>query len=642
LQRKHAFTEKAEHISDNIGDHRSYQDTFEQNDHPAPEVEKIESDYADADSSVSHKFSSHTDFPLQKVCTVFSRRCQQITTENNSLTNMDNSHEHINQESAVPWNSSNLSDTKIRKDISEEVHHNSTHSSAEYDSFSHTGSKRDISKSENGSHFSSRRGTFHSDARSERKKFSVDNSRLTSHSMSKEPVFRHSHQRDEYEYKAYSKHEAERYLHFESDRSGTHSSDHQPHSERWESHDIPRTIHETNISGMLRNSRSGSASWSRTEPGSVEDNAKGRYDVRASSNSRSFGLTETSDRHTNHVIKLADNNPSTYHQTTQVTTDTQLGISKDLGCRTQKQFTGVGKPHYVTETSNVELEPSLKMQKTEQEVNTEMSPCDESTVLNLFEHGGFKRSRRAKIVKLNTETKPSEAKNSANNFDSVRNTNSKLCWEYGHGRIKRLIDSKEIDEDHLPDSKRRALYDITGRECYNYRENDNCSEHEQKYDTARIQLCLGPVNENMMKDYKFTKYENDDIRNGYNTVLEGSHKAKELEREIGSQNIKLNFEEDVICEDDKLPTMENTVEREKIYKLRIKSDSPESNERDRYVARRKQTDYRYHEYIKYRSERKPSDMERKMSRSFRPQYTIKKYYERSCTPFRYNNRCRYD
>lgn len=604
-RKKNTFNENAKHTSDNSGDHWCYQDTFEQNDHPAPKVEKIEPDYADSDSCASHNFSSHVDFPLQKDPAVFSTRCRQITSDDNILTNTDKSHELINQESAVLWNLSTPSDTKLQKDINEKVHHNSAHLSTEYDLSSNT----DIRKSENGSNFSSRSGTFHYDASSERvhverKKFNVDSPRLTSHSMPGEPVSRHFHQRDEREYKAYSKHKIERFLHSESDASRTHSSDHQPHSERWESHNIPRMTHETNISHTLKNSRSGSVSWSRTEAGYVENNSKGRYDVRASSHSRSFGLTEAYE------------------------------IPTDHNCKPQNKFKCVGEPHYITETSDVELASSLKMQNDELEINAKMP--HESTVPNSSEHHGFKRSRLARILKLNSVTERSETRNSVSNADLVRNTNSTLCWEYGDGRIKRPLETEELDGAHLPDSKRQILDDITDQEYYNYRDNYKHSERERNYDT-RMKPCLGPVNENTMKDYKFTRYENDGIRNIYNTVLEGSHKAEEMEREIWSQNIELNFE-DARCEDDrKFPTMESAVKKGTDYKLRIKSDSPESNERDKNVPRRRQTDRQYHEYNKYRSNRKPFYMERKMSRSFRPQYAVKNYYERSRSPFIYNH-----
>jgi hypothetical protein len=99
------------------------------------------------------------------------------------------------------------------------------------------------------------------------------------------------------------------------------------------------------------------------------------------------------------------------------------------------------------------------------------------------------------------------------------------------------------------------LDDITWREYYSYRQNYKSSEHEQEYDTAKLQLYSQPVNENAMKNYKFTKYENGSIGNVDNTVLEESHKPKEVRGETGPRNITLGCEDD-----DKLQTMENTCE----------------------------------------------------------------------------------
>jgi hypothetical protein len=53
----------------------------------------------------------------------------------------------------------------------------------------------------------------------------------------------------------------------------------------------------------------------------------------------------------------------------------------------------------------------------------------------------------------------------------VKNSNSHLFCEDNQIRgIKRTFESKERNEVLLPDSKRQTVDDITGRECYNYRE----------------------------------------------------------------------------------------------------------------------------------------------------------------------------
>jgi hypothetical protein len=271
FQRKNRFTKKDYHMPGSRGDHQCYQDAVEQSDYPAPELEQIESDCAEADNRTSHTLTSYVDLPPQNVCSVSSRRYLHITHENNNLTSLDNSYEYTNQESAV-------SDTELYKDINEKVHHISTHLSKEYDSFSQSESNRDIRKSENISYLSNRRGTLHFETRSERmhmntKKSDINSFKRTSHTMSKEPVSRHLHKRDVY--KSHSRYKVEKCLCSESDRSRTHyifaSSEHQSHSEKWESHRIPRRVCEANVSRAIGSSRS--ISQSRAVPRSVQKQA---------------------------------------------------------------------------------------------------------------------------------------------------------------------------------------------------------------------------------------------------------------------------------------------------------------------------------------------------------------------------------
>jgi hypothetical protein len=535
--------------------------------------------------------------PPQTVYTVFSRRRLQITPEINKSTSSAKSSEYVNQESAVSWNLIPLLDTKQQKDVKEKGYHNSTHLSKECDSFSQNESKKDVSKLENGSYLPNRRDVYHSETKSEREhvkinKSNTDSSKQTSHTLPKEPIPRHCYQRDEYS--SYSKYKAERYERSDSDRSRTHSthvsSEYHSHSERWESYKIPRTIHETNVSharSSLR-SRSRSVSQSRTEPESVQ-NTKGRYDVRASSHSRSSVLSETSDKHMNRALKLADSDPSTYHLKSQLTTETQFEISKDLSCKPQKKFTHSGEPHSETHASTVELGSSLKIPQTEPGIKVQISPYTKS---NLSEHSSFKRSRRPKIVKLNSETKPSEASNSVNDSDLVTNTRSNFFCEHNQTEgIKRHLDSKERDEAHLRDSKRQALDDITGRECYNYKEYDKNTDPKQKYNgRVKRQLSPGSVNEKLLKTNKCTKDESSNIKNTDIAALEERNTAKELKEETGPQNIKLDVEEGEICEDDDTqPTTENTVEKKETIcnNTNTKSDSRKSNERNRKKEKHK-------------------------------------------------------
>jgi hypothetical protein len=557
--------------------------------------------------------------------------------------------EYINHKSAVPWTLIPLSDTMPYKDINEKVHHNSACLSKEYDSFSQTESNRDISKSENGSYLPNRRDTLHSETRSETvhvntKKYDNDSFKCTSHTVSKEPVSRYFHKRDEYK-----SHSSERYLRYESDRSRTHStyvySEHHSHSKQQESFKIPRTTCENSVSQALRSLRSRSVSQSRTVPRSVQNIAKGRYDVRNSSRSRSSDLTKTLDKHTIHALKPADKDPSTYHLKTQLPTQTQPDISKDLICKPQNKFTHGSELHSVMKASNTEFEFSLKMPDTELGIKTQTSPCAENihrsgstTTMNLSEHNSFKRSRRAKIVKLNSETKSTEARNSVNNSDLVKNTNTKLFYEDNQVReIKRTLESNETDKAHLPHSKRRALDDIRGS-YYTYRENDKSANYEQIYnDKARKQLNSGSVSKNMLRNDKFTKYESDNIKNVDTAVLEETNSDKEQKEETELQRSnKLDFEESKICEDDKQPPMENTLNvKETIRNMRTTSDRPKSDERDKNTANRKESSQQHGEHNKFTSDTKPSDTQRNTSGSVR--YNLKRHLERSCMPLTFNS-----
>jgi hypothetical protein len=534
--------------------------------------------------------TSHLNPPPQTVYTVFSRRRLQVTPETSK------SIEYVNQESGIRWNLIPLSDTKQTKNIEEKGYHNSTCLSKEYVSFSQTESKKEVSKAENGSYLPNGRDAHHSETKSERhhvetKKSNIANSTHTSNTLPKEPVPRHFYQRDEVS--SYSKYKGERYVHFDSDRSRTHStyvsSEHHSHSGRWGSYKIPRTICETSVSRAVRSlsSRSRSVSQSRTSPESVQNTAKGRYDVRASSHIRSSVSSETSDSHMNRALKLPDNDPSIYNLKSQVATETQLEISKDPSCKPQKKFTHSGEPHSQTHASTAELGTSLKIPQIEPGAKVQLSPYAES---NLSEHSSFKRSRRPKIIKLNSETKSSESCNSVNDYDLVASTNSNLICAHNQTEgIKRHLDGKDSNEA-IPGSKRQALDDITRTESYNYKEYGKNTDPKQEYNgRVKRQLSPGSVNEKLLKTDKHTKVESSNIKNADTALLEERNTSTELKEETVPKNIKLDVEEGEICEDDNTqPTMENTAEKkETICNINIKSDSKKSNERDRRKEKHK-------------------------------------------------------
>jgi hypothetical protein len=481
-------------------------------------------------------------------------------------------------------------DVKTKKASVDSANHGSTHLNKEHDSISETESKRDVSKSENVSYFPNKRDAYNLEMKTERqdvrtKKANVDSCRHASHTLPQEPVPWNFYQRDEY--RPYSKYKAESYIHSEHDRSRTPSSyyassEPHSHSEIWGSYKIPRSLHKTRVSQALRSLRSRSLSQSRTVPTSVQNTGKGRYDVRASSHARSPVLSETSDTHKNHALKVPDSDPSTYHLKSQLAAETKLEFSKDLSCKPQKKFTHGGEPHSEMGASSVELVSSLKMTHTEPGVKIQLSPYAKA---NLSEHGSFKRSTRPKIIKLNSETKPSEATNSVNNSDLVTNTHSISFCEHNQIQgLKRHLDSKERDEACLPDCKRHALDDITGRECHNYTEYDNSTHSKQKYNgRSKIELTSGSVKENLPRIDEFTKDESSNTNNTDIATLEEINTAKNLKEETVPQNKKLDIEEGEICEDsDMEPSNENTVEKkETICNIDIKSDGPNSSERDK-------------------------------------------------------------
>lgn len=572
---------------------------------------------------------------------MFSRRRLNIIPEN-KLTSLDKSREYANQESATSWSLIPFSGTEPHKDISEKVHHNSTYLSKDIVSFSQNEANRSVSNSENGSNLPSTRDTLHSEIKSESvdvkaKKPNIDSSKHTLHTVSPGPVSRHFPQTDED--KTYSKYKPEIYLHSENYRSRTHcikaSSDHHLHSERWESYKIRRKICDTSASCALRSleSRSKSVSESRILPGSVQNIAKGRYDSRASSHIRSSVITETSDKHKDRALKLADSDPSAYYPKTQLPKDAQFETSRNLSFKPQNKSIQDSEPYSITEASSAELEYSFKIPKTGPGAKMQMSPCAESTcatrfttVSNLSEHSNFKRSRRAIIVKLSkSETKPTEVTNS----DLVTNTNSKLSSEHNQsGGIKRPLESEATKETHLPDSVRQVLDDIKGK--------GESTEHKQKYTgTAKEQPSSGSVNEIILKKNRFPKDESNGIQNVDIAVLEEKNKAEESKEEIGSKNIKLDYKESI----DKQPTMENTVQ-ETSGNIRIKSDCPKVNERNKNVVNIKDTDQQYGGYIKFISDRKPFDTKRKNLGSFRPQYISQRYRDRSSTQITFNSHCK--
>jgi hypothetical protein len=644
--------------SDDSGDHQCSQDVTEQNhcpaseaeqmesDLPAPEVEPTESSCADAASCASNTLSSNMHVPPESVRTVFSRRRLHMIPENNKLIGSGKSSEDINKKSVVPWTLIPITSAKPHKDINEKVHKNSAHLNKEHESVSRNELKRKRSNSENCTYLPSTRNMVHAETKSERirtktRESSVSSSKYISRNMFREPVHRHFHQGDKY--RSYSEYKAQRYSHYENYRSRTYPryaiSEHHLHSKRWEFYKIPRITRETSLSRALRSlrSRSRSVSQSRIVPGSVQNSAKRRHHSNVLSESRSCALTEISDKPASLALKLDDSDTSTSHMKKHLSTDTQLENSKDLTCVPQKKFIHHTEPQSAAGASGVEQEHCLKPAKTKPVVNIQVpssagSKCGSgsTTLLNLSEHGSFKRSKCAKIVQLNTEINPSEARTT----DLVNTTNTRLLSDHDQSAaVKRPLETKETEGIHIPDSKRQVLNDITRRECYNYRANDNFTDHEQLYNgTAQKESRSGSVNENMLKNNKVNEDTTDDIKNMETAMLKEKKKAKEQKEETGSQNIEL---------DAKNPTVENTgTEKETSSNTRIESDSSKLNETDVYVADRGMTNQHHVEHIKFRFDRKALDTKRKTPGSCRPQYVSQRYHERSRTPITFNSHCK--
>jgi len=612
--------------------------------HPGPEIEQTE--FHHPENCASNKLTSSMYVPPEKVLTVFSRRHLHLIPENKKLISLDKSNEDIKQKSVIPWNLIPITDTERHKDTNVKVHNNSAYLNKEYVSPSQNESKRKRSNSENCRYLSSARSFIHAETESERmhtkrKEFSVHSSKSTSHTMSRGPVSRYFHQG--YEHKPYWKYKAERQS--ENYRSRTYPrytvSGHHSNSKRWESYKIPRITRETSLSRAYRSQRSWprsrSVSQSRIVTGSIQDSANRRYCSRTSSGSMRSALTEISDKSTDLSLKLPDSATSTLRMKTQLSTDTRLEDSKNIDFKPQKKVTHDTEPHSVMGAAGVEFEHSLQTAQTTPVINTPASPSAGSkrasgstTLLNLSEHSSFKRSRRAKIVELNTEMKPSDARTT----DLVKNTNNKLFSQQNQsGGMKRVLETKEADEVHLPDSKRQALNDITGRECYNYTENDNFTDHKQLYSgTVMEQPSSCSVNENILKDSKVNGDRTDSIKNVDTAMLKGKKKPKEQIEETGLQNIKLNV---------KQLTVDNAgIKKEASSIKRIKSDSTELNATNINVANRRMTDRHHGEHIKIRFDRKPSDTRRKASGSCRPQYNSQRYCERSCKPITSNSHCK--
>ena len=613
--------------------------------HPGPEMELTE--FHRPENCASNKLTSHMHVPPEKVFTVFSRRRLHLVPENKKLMSLDKSSEDIKRESVIPWNLIPITDAEQQKDINVKVHNNSAYLDKEYVSPSQNESKRKRSNSENCRYLPTARNVVHAETESERihkkrKEFNVHNSKYTSHTTSREPVSRHFHQG--YEHKSHWKYKAERY--YENYRSRTYPrysvSGHHSHSKRWELYKIPRITRETSFSQALRSrrswqrSRSRSVSQSRIVTGSVQNSANRKYYSRTSSGSMRSALTEISDKSTDLSLKPPDSDTSTSRMKTQLSTDTRLEDSKDIDFKPQKKVTHDSEPHSVMEAAGVEFKHSLKTAQAMPVVNTPVSPSAGSkhgsgstTLLNLSEHSSFKRSRRTKIVELNTEMKPSEARTT----DLVKNTNNKLFSEHNQSRgMKRCLETNEADEVHLPDSKRQVLNDITGKECYNYTDNDSFTDHKLHSGTVMKQLSSDIINENMLKDSKVNGERTDNIKNVDTAMMKGKKKPKEQIEETGLQNTKLHVEQ---------LTVDNAgIKKETSSITRIKSDSTELNATNINVANKRMTDRHHGEHIKIRFEKKPSDTKRKASGSRRPQYNSQRYCERSCTPITTNSHCK--
>jgi hypothetical protein len=548
------------------------------------------------------------------------------------------------------------------KDIIEKVHHNSAHLSKDIVSTSQNEANSNVSNSESGSYLHNTRDKLHFKIKSESvhvktNKSITDSSNHTLHTVSTDPVSKHFLQRDEY--KSYPKYESEINLHSENNRSRTHSiktpSEHHSYSKRWESYKIPREIRETSVSRALRSlrSRSRSVSQSRTVSQSISTIAKQRYGDRASSHCRSSVVIETSDKHIDHALKVAKSDPSAYYLKTQLPKDTPIETSKNLISKPQKKSMQDSEPPSITEAANAKLQHSLKTSETGPGAKMQMSPCVGSTcetgfatVSNLSEHSSFKRSKRAKIVKLSdSETNPREVTNS----DLVKNTISKLANEHNQtGGMKRPLEtneteeshlpdsiSNETEESHLPDSITQVVGDVTGIEGYNYRENDGSTEHKQKYNGAvKNQPSSSSLNENILKENKFPKEKSHGIQNMNAAVLEERNKANQPNEKTGPKNIKLNYKEG----NDKQPAMENIV-KETSGNVKIKSGCLDVNETNKN-ANLKETDQHYGGHAKFRSDRKLFDIKRKSLGSFRPQYISQRDHERSSAQITFNSHCK--
>ena len=607
--------------------------------HPAPGTEQTE--FHHPENCASNKLKSHMSLPPEEVLTVFSRRRLHLIPKNKKFISLDKSSEDIKHESVIPWNLIPITDTERPKDINVKVHNKSAYLNKEYVSPSKNESKRKRSNSQNCRYLPSARNVVHAETeheriRTKRKEFSVHSSKPISHTTSREPVSRHFHQ--EYKHKPYWKYKAER--DYDNYRSRTYPRytvpGHHLHSKRWESYKIPRITRETSLSRALRSlrswprSRSRSVSQSRIMTGSIQNSANRRYCNRTSSGSMRSAVTEVSDKSTDLSLKLPESDTSTSRLKTRLSTDTRLEDSKDIDLKSQKKTTHDTEQHSVMGAAGVEFEHSVKTAQTTPVVNTPLSPSTGSKcgsgstiLLSLSEHCSFKRSRRAKVVAINNEMKPSEARTT----DLVKNANNKSFSEHNQsGGMKRLLETKDADEVHLPDSKRQVLNDITGRECYNYVENDNFTDSKQLYSgTMMNQSSSCSVNKNMLKDNKANGDRTDNIKNVDTAVLKGKNKPKEQIEETGLQNIKLNVEQ---------LTVDNVgIKKDTSSITRIKTDSTELNATNINVANRRMTDRNHGEHIKIRFERKASG-------SFRPQYNSQRYRERSCTPITSNSHCK--
>ncbi|KAJ4436787.1 hypothetical protein ANN_16919 [Periplaneta americana] len=627
-----------------------------ENDNSEPYYDyPIDVDYEERDFNnyYSNNTSTHAEQPPQEMETIFSKRQKlRLAAENTPPVNPVTSKEE--QNSDVPWCLIPLQETETTAKSS---HHRNAYVSKDRSPVLQTESRKELEYS---SHNRSRRETKTDDKYDgihDRTRKSVTDSSRSSSTTLKDSVSRHSRYRDEY--KSYSKYKSEKYSRSD-DRSRKYSSS---SYSRWGTHRPPRSMREASVSRALRSLRSRSVSQCRSKVKSVIVTERKTSEVK-------YSAIADASSHSKSSSKPDTTKPGMKKQTQN---EVQNKNSENQTCKTKDKDgndVNSGPKHSNAELPSTEIkssfnlpvnnsEPEMQLLSsfedsskinssengTELQVNstskimkdqTKIDDCKDKSVARLSEHFSFKRSGRTKIVKLNNEKSLGEAMKSALKSNILENEKSELTHVPDQKRgTKRSYENEDENDVQFPLFKRKALDDITRKECYN--NTDDIVTYSKPNNDRIKQANTDLARENSMKNEKCSD-ESASLKDMDISEMKTIDETKER-KDQEDEYMVLDIEEGELCDEDDIDKRRTEI-KEILSKKDSKSGDTRLETRDKNIEKRKDNGSHHGDRSKLRSERRFSDSKRKTAGSSRSEYSAKRGYERSRTPFRFNNHCK--